>query len=131
MFEIIAHPEKNRVCVTLRGHLDPAERKAAAKAFLAAVNQLGPGFDIIHDLSELRPTDAEGLKDLIRVQAAAKIKGVRSVIRIAKTPLTRVQFERIAEETGWAFETAGSLEEAHARLDALGPAPGPEEPQTP
>jgi hypothetical protein len=90
---------------------------------MAGINQLQPGFDIVHDMTGLHPTDADGLKDLVRIQAAAKIKGVRSVIRIVKIPLVRFQFERVALETGWAFETAGTLQEADARLDALGPAP--------
>ena len=123
MFEITANPEKNRLYVTLDGHLDSAERKAAAKAFMLEVNKLQPGFDIVHNMTKLRPTDPEGLKDLIRIQAAAKVKGVRSVIRIVQIALSRLQFERIAEETGWVFETAATLQEADERLDALGPAP--------
>ena len=121
-----ANPEKNRLYVTLEGHMDAAERKEAAKAFIAAIGKLGPGFDVVDDLTGLHPTDADGLRDLVPTQAAAKIKGVRAVIRIVRISLTRVQFERMAQETGWEFETAASLAEADARLDALGPAPPPE-----
>jgi hypothetical protein len=110
----------------LEGHMEAAERREAARAFMAAIGQLQHGFDIVDDLSALHPTDAEGLKDLVRAQAAAKVKGLRAVVRIMKIPLTRMQLERIARETGWPFETAGSLEEADALLDAMGPAPPPE-----
>ena len=123
MFQITVNPEKNRLYVTLEGHLDPSERKEAAKAFVAAISGLRPGFDIVHDMTGLHPTDSEGLKELVRIQAAAKIKGVRKVIRVVKIPLVRLQFERVALETGWAFETAATLQEADERLDALGPAP--------
>ncbi len=129
MFKITANPEKNRLYVTLEGHLDPALRMEAAKAFMAAIAQLRPGFDIVNDLSGLHPTDAEGLKSLVRMQAAAKIKGVRTVIRIARIALSRLQLERTAQETGWGFETAATLQEAEERLDALGPAPEPEDDQ--
>jgi len=122
MFQVTANPEKNRLYVTLGGHLEPPERLEVAKAFMAAMKELGPGFDIVNDITGLHPTDSDGLKELVRVQVAAKIKGVRAVIRIAKIPLARLQLERIAQETGWAFELAGSLEEADARLDELGPA---------
>ena len=122
MFQVTAVPEKNRLYVTLQGHLEPLERQAVAKAFRAAIGGLQPGFDIVHDLTGLHPTDHEGLRELVRLQSAAKIKGLRTVIRIQKIPLTRMQFERMAGETGWAFETAASIEEADARLDALGPA---------
>lgn len=126
MFKITANPEKNRLYVTLEGHLEPALQLEAAKAFMAAIALLRPGFDIIHDLSGLHPTDAEGLKSLARMQAAAKIKGVRSVIRVARIALSRLQLERTAQETGWGFESAATLQEAEERLDALGPAPEPE-----
>ncbi|MGA2082537.1 MAG: hypothetical protein ABSH53_18260 [Holophaga sp.] len=123
MFQVAVNPEKNRLYVTLEGHLDPAERKEAAKAFLAAISELRPGFDIVHDMTGLHPTDPEGLKELVRIQAAAKIKGVRTVIRVVKIPLVRLQFERVALETGWVYETAATLQEADQRLDALEPAP--------
>ncbi|MDR3671848.1 MAG: hypothetical protein P4L36_13455 [Holophaga sp.] len=123
MFQVAANPEKNRLYVTLEGHLEAAERMAAGKAILAAINQLQPGFDIVNDLSGLHPTDAEGLKDLRRIQAAARIKGVRCVIRIVKIPLSRLQFERTSQEAGLDSEVAGSVEEADRRLDAMGPPP--------
>ena len=126
MFEVTVNVEKNRLYVTLGGHLEAAERKEAAKAVVAGVGQLSPGFDIVHDLAGLHPTDADGLRDLVRVQSAAKIKGLRSVIRIARIPLARIQLERMAKDTGWEFGTAGSREEADERLDTLGPAPPPE-----
>ena len=126
MFQVTVNPEKNRLYVLLEGHLGAPERKEAARAVMAAIGQLRHGFDIVHDLTRLHPTDADGLRDLVRLQTAAKLKGLRSVIRIVQIPLSRIQLERIAAETGWAFETAASLGEADARLDALGPAPAPE-----
>jgi hypothetical protein len=126
MFQVTANPEKNRLYVTLDGHLEASERDAAGKAFMAAIGKLRHGFDIVHDMSGLHPTDADGLKYLVRIQTAAKLKGLRTVIRIERIPLSRLQLQRIAKETGWVFETAASIEEADARLDALGPAPPPE-----
>lgn len=122
MFQMTVNPEKNRLYVTLGGHLEPSERQEAAKAFIAAINKLQPGFDIVHDMTGLHPTDPEGLKELVRIQAAAKIKGVRKVVRVVKIPLVRLQFERVALETGWEFETTATIQEADERLDALGPA---------
>jgi len=126
MFQVTANPEKNRLYVTLEGHLEPSERDAAGKAFMAAIGELRHGFDIVHDMSGLHPTDADGLNYLVRIQTAAKLKGLRTVLRIERIPLSRLQLQRIAKETGWAFESAVSIEEADARLDALGPAPPPE-----
>jgi len=93
---------------------------------LSCPKRLAPGFDIVSDITDLRPTDTEGLKLLVRIQAAAKVKGARCVVRISRIPLSRLQFERMATQTGLAFEPALTLEEADARLDALGPAPAPD-----
>jgi len=123
MFQVTASPEKNRLYLVLEGHLEPEERRQAAKAVVAGIAQLHPGFDIVHDLTGLHPTDTQGLKELVRVQGVAKVKGLRTVVRVTRIPLTRIQFERMAQETGWSFEVAATLAEADARLDALGPAP--------
>ena len=116
MFKVEANPQKNRLYVTLEGHLDATERNRVMEEFLSKVRELKPGFDVVHDMSRLHPTDDEGLHDLIRVQAALKVKGLRAVVRIVKIPLVRLQFERAARENGWAFETVETLAEAEAKL---------------
>ena len=121
MFDVSVNPEKNRLYVTLFGHLEANERAELINAFLLAMRKLQPGFDIINNMSGLAPTEAEGLKDLARVQAAARLRGVRHVIRVVRIPLSRIQLDRLAKETGWEYEIAHSVEEAEARLDALGP----------
>ena len=121
MFQVSADPEKNRLYVTLKGHLAPGERAEAANAFLCAIRTLEHGFDIVHDLTGLHPTDAEGLKELARMQAAAKVRGVGRVVRVVNIPVSSLQLGRVAEDNGWAFETVHSLEEAEALLD--GPEP--------
>jgi hypothetical protein len=121
MFQVTANREKNRLYVTLKGHLSPSERSEAGNAFLTAIRTLEHDFDIIHDLTGLHPTDAEGLKELARLQAAAKIRGVRRVVRIVSIPLSSNQLGRAAEDTGWSYETVHSMVEAEALLD--GPEP--------
>ena len=122
MFEVTVNTDKNRLYVTLQGHLEANERAEVVNAFIAAIRRLRPGFDIINDMSGLAPTEADGLKDLARVQATAMLRGVRKVIRVVRIPLSRIQLDRQARELGWAYETADSVAEAEARLDALGPA---------
>ena len=119
MFNIHSDPEKNRLYITLAGHLESSERQQAAKVYLAALKELRPGFDIINDLTALHPTDKDGIQELIRLQSATRIKGLRTVIRVARIPITRRQLERVAEETGWTYETAETVAEAEARLDQL------------
>jgi hypothetical protein len=121
MFQVTPDPGKNRLYVTLSGHLTPNERQEAANAFLVGIRTLEQNFDIINDLRSLHPTDVEGLRELARLQAAAKVRGVRRVVRIVNIPLSSIQLERAARDSGWVFETAHSLEEAEALLD--GPEP--------
>jgi hypothetical protein len=118
MFKIDSNGEKQRIYITLAGHLEADERKAAMKACAVAMRAFTDGFDLVHDLTGLHATDAEGLKDLVRLQASAKIMGVRRVVRVAGLPLSRVQLERMARETGWKYETAPSVEAADLLLDA-------------
>jgi len=122
MFQVTADTDKNRLYVTLQGHLEANERAEVVNAFIGAIRKLQPGFDIINDMSALAPTEADGLKDLARVQATAMLRGVRKVIRVVRIPLSRIQLDRLAKETGWAYEVADSVAEAEAILDALGPA---------
>jgi hypothetical protein len=119
MFQVTTDLEKNRLYVTLGGHLSQGERMEAANAFIIALRTLQPAFDILTDMSTLHPTDGEGLKELGRLQAAAKLRGVRHVVRVVKIPLSRQQLGRAADESDWAFETVSTLEEAEALLDAL------------
>jgi hypothetical protein len=122
MFQVTPDPGKNRLYVTLRGHLTPNERQEAANAFLMAIRTLEQNFDIVTDLTALHPTDIEGLRELARVQAAAKFRGVGRVVRIVNIPLSSIQLERAAGDTGWSFETVHSLAEAEALLDGPGSA---------
>jgi hypothetical protein len=119
MFQVTTNLEKNRLYVTLGGHLSQGERMEAANAFLVALRTLQPAFDILTDISTLYPTDGEGLKELGRLQAAAKLRGVRHVVRVVKIPLSHYQLGRAADEIDWDFETVSTLEEAEALLDAL------------
>ena len=77
MFHVTANPDKNRLYVTLKGHLSQQERAEACNAFLTALRTLEHDFDIVHDLTGLHPTDAAGLRELARVQAAATVHGRR------------------------------------------------------
>lgn len=62
MFRVHANPDKNRLYVTLEGHLEPSERKQAAQAVISAIGQLRHGYDIVNwrfeEVATLEEADA-------------------------------------------------------------------------
>lgn len=119
MFTVTSDPGRNRLYITLVGHMEGPERQAATRALMAEVAKLDPGFDVVSDISALHPTNEEGFKDLLRVKATLKLRGVGHIIRVTKIPLSRIQFERISETAGYESECVNSVEEADRRLDEL------------
>jgi hypothetical protein len=118
MFEVHSDPGRNRLYITLRGHLEGPERQAAMKAILTEADKLTPGFGVVTDISALHASDQEGFKDFLRAKSGLRMKGVGQVIRVVKLPLSRIQVERISEAAGYEAEHVDSIEEADRRLDA-------------
>jgi hypothetical protein len=119
MFSVTSDPARNRLYITLAGHLEGPERQAAMKAILAEAAALTPGFGVVTDISSLHATDQEGFKDLLRIKSSLKLKGVGPIIRVVKLPISRIQVERVSEEGGYHSEGVTSLEAADRRLDEL------------
>ena len=119
MFSVTSNSDRNRLYITLAGHMQGAERQEVTKAILAEAAKLAPGFDIVTDISALHASDQEGFKDLLRAKSALKLKGVGHIIRVVKIPLSRIQVERVSEAAGYQSESVNSVEEADRRLDEL------------
>ncbi len=118
MFTVTSNPERNRLYITLTGHMEGPERQEAMRAVLAEAGKLTHGFGVVSDISALHPTNEEGFKDLLRVKAALKLKGAGPIIRVVKILLSRAQFERISTAAGYHEEYVDSIEEADRRLNA-------------
>jgi hypothetical protein len=119
MFQVSSNATKNRLYITLAGHMESSERQEAMRAIMAEAGKLGPGFDIITDISELHATDQAGFKDFLRAKSTLKLKGVGHIIRVTRIPLSRIQLERISEAAGYQSDYANSVAEADQQLDAL------------
>ena len=119
MFSVIADPERNRLYITLSGHLEEPERQAAIKAMLVEAARLTPGFGVVTDISALHASNQEGFRDFLRAKSGLRMKGAGPIIRVVKIPLSRIQVERITEAAGYHSECADSLAEADRRLDEL------------
>lgn len=119
MFAVTSDPDRNRLYITLSGHLDGPERQAAIKALVAESAKLTEGFGVVTDISALHASNEEGFKDLLRVKATLKLRGAGPIIRVVGIPLSRIQFERVTEAGGYHAEKASSVEAADRRLDEL------------
>ncbi|MBK7293724.1 MAG: hypothetical protein IPI84_08075 [Holophagaceae bacterium] len=119
MFTVASDPDRNRLYITLSGHLDGPERQAAIKALIAETSNLTEGFGVVTDISALHASNEEGFKDLLRVKAALKLKGAGPIVRVVRIPLSRIQFERVTQAGGYYAEQVDSLEEAQRLLDEL------------
>lgn len=119
MFTVTSDPSRNRLYITLAGHMEGAERQEVTKLILAEAAKLAHGFDVVTDITALHASDQDGFKDLLRAKAALKLKGVGHTIRVVKIPLSRIQVERISEAAGYESESVESIEAADRRLDEL------------
>ena len=125
MFEIHSDLDRNRLYISLAGHLERPERQAAMKAVMTEAGKLAPGFGVVSDISELHASDEDGFKDFLRVKAGLKLKGAGPIVRVVKIPLSRIQVERISTAAGYDAESVPSLEAADRRLDELEGEPKP------
>ena len=126
MFQVRSDSTKNRLYITLGGHMEGQERQEATRAIMAEAAKLSEGFDVVTDIRELHATDQQGFKDFLRARSTLKLKGVGHIIRVTKIPLSRIQLERISEEAGYEFDRADTLEAADQRLDELKDQPATE-----
>lgn len=117
MFQIRTDVEKNRLYLSLHGHLNSNLLKEATAAVMQAREQLGHGFDMVSDMQEAFPTDEAGVQDLIHLQLYLRTSGMRHLVRVSKRLLTELQFERASKHSGIQAIVVKNLENADNLLD--------------
>jgi hypothetical protein len=119
MIKAKADTVNNRLYITLAGTITKDEAAKAAEAVIDASRQLMADFDVISDLSELKPAPPEVEAQLKKVQKYLKTHGVRRVIRVISEEETigARQLRRAGLSVGYIGETAKSVEEAEKLLN--------------
>ncbi len=108
---------KNRLYVVLQGFLNGDEARDAADTTIAEAKKLRPGFDVINDISTVKATSEEGVKELLRCQSFLKQKGVSRVIRVVpEVTVGSLQIARTSKQVGYEADSARSIEEAEEKL---------------
>jgi len=119
MYTIKTDISKNRIYITFTGFLSYEEAKKCTDETIVATGHLKHGYDVITDISQLKPTLPEVTKEIERTQNHFKNSGVRRGVRIVgESALTGMQFKRLSGSIGYESINTASLEEAEKLLDA-------------
>jgi hypothetical protein len=120
MYETKAHTDANYLYICIKGLMYLPEAEEAVAAVIAEGKKLRPGFAIINDISEARPTSPEIAEVIKKAQVALFGMGAVRVIRIVNSAgaATHLQFARTQRESNAAYEShiAASLDDALSLL---------------
>lgn len=118
MYTIKTDAVKNRIYITFNGFLSYEDAKKCTDETITATSQFKHGYDVITDISQLKPTLPEVTKEIERTQAHFKSSGVRRGIRIVgQSSLTGMQFKRLSGSIGYESINVATLDEAEKLLD--------------
>ncbi|MGK7946113.1 MAG: hypothetical protein AB4058_16755 [Microcystaceae cyanobacterium] len=109
---------KKRLYITLTGLLVGQEAKSISQQVIQAIDAFETEFDLITDISQCRPTAADGHLEIEKVQNYALEKGAKRFVRVVgERLLAQMQLERSGKQTGIKAICVASLEEAEQLLD--------------
>jgi cell division FtsZ-interacting protein ZapD len=118
MFKMKTDIVKNRLYVTLEGFMNQIEMKACTDKTIEEVKRLKPGFDVISDISKLKPVGQDAIKEVERGQIYFKTAGIRHGIRVVgDAALARIQFNRIGKDINYIPDNVETVAEAENLLD--------------
>jgi len=115
MYEVTANADKNYMILILKGFMKDEEVREAAAKVLSEADKLTPGFTVINDISELKPTTPSAAEEIKKAQAVLFKKGIGRVIRIVgKSVIASMQFSRTQKEAKASYEAVevSTMEEA-------------------
>jgi hypothetical protein len=109
----------NRIYLTLEGHMDAEDTKAAADAVVDAAERMDPGFDLVNDMSTFVPTSDEAMEHIKRGKKGLAENGQAAAVRVVSESTTgQMQFDRAGEGVEeYALAKAESVAEAEKLLD--------------
>lgn len=109
---------KNRLYMKLSGYFTDEEAAQTAAKLQEEMRKLSPGFDIINDLSELKPLTPKGSEEIARGHHVIQQMGVGRIVRIvSQEVITKMQWDRKSKEVGIAAQMVTSMAEAERLLD--------------
>ena len=120
MYSVQAHVGKNRLYVTFAGEMTEAEFGSALDEIERALEKLRPGFDMLADITALKPLPEGTFPGIRRTAVLLRDRGIRRAVRIVgKATAAAVQFERGTRIEGYGANLAFSREEGERVLDGV------------
>ncbi len=117
-FNLRIDPAKNRLYLSLQGHLPEATTLKAVDEIIACVSDLKPGFTVVSDVATFEPATPKGAEDIKQAQAFLARNGLGRVVRVIADG-HELELARTGRPAGYLAETASSIEEAEALLDQV------------
>ena len=120
-YKVEADQNNNRLYLAMSGFFAEDEAKACADQIESAVDRLQANFDVINDISGIRPQSAEALVHSERAYRYIANHHVHRVIRVVTdvsidTMKWAAQMERCSRGAGYSTEIASSIHEAEKML---------------
>jgi len=118
-YDIRANPAKNRLYLKLSGMMSDDDAKKVHDTILAEIRKLKPGWAVINDISELKPTSEKASEYLRAAQQASTKAGVKRIVRVVgKQAITNLQWNRtLADAQGTRADQAATVADAEKLLD--------------
>src|SRR4030043_563331 len=119
MYKLKMDASKNRLYITMVGFFNYEEIKKWSDETIAMTKKLKPGYAVITDISQFKPTTPEGTKEIERVQVYLKTSGVGTGVRVVgDNVLSALQFKRMSVISGYDPINMATLAEAEKLLDS-------------
>lgn len=120
-YEVSIDRSRNRLYLTLEGVLDEETAEAHVEEMLEMAEELGPGFDMVNDISEFKPMTQGATETIERGKRGLEARGVSAVVRVTgESVVGKMQFERVGDDDeGYHVATAETVEEAEELLDGF------------
>jgi hypothetical protein len=119
-FEIRGDALRNRLYCRMAGFMTDDDAVRVADTIIAEVQKLKPGFAVINDIRDLKPTSQAATDQMRRAQEhSVKLGGGRVIRVVGDQVVTQMQWNRTLKAVrGSGAETASTVEEAERMLES-------------
>lgn len=120
MLDVRADAQRKRIDLTISGVNDVKAASEGAARLIAAAKAMGPGFDLVNDISEMKLGSEEVGAVITRAQAELTKLAPRRIVRVVgKSAMASMLMSRTAREAAVSYKVqqVATVAEADALLD--------------
>lgn len=117
MYTIRCEPKLNRIYIHLEGFFTPDEMKHCVDETIVSAKRLKPGYEVVTDISLMKPGSDTVAKEVERAQAHFVASGAKRGVRVVgPSVVSGMQFTRTGTHAGYHSVNVGTMVEAEAYL---------------